>query len=186
MELYIGNNNIAELREVQQLKSLPKLIIMDLLGNPLCGQEDYRYYIIFHLRRIKVLDGAGIEATEQAVAKNRYAGKLTRDFLEDKVGRRYFHSLRELDLCQMRVRDIGGVFFAEDFEQLEEIDLDANMVSDPSGLCALPRLAVLRMNGNKIEDRPLWTPQMLRAAMRARAAEKAAGATGGGGGADSN
>ena len=41
-------------REVQQLKSLPKLIIMDLLGNPLCGQEDYRYYIIYHLRRIKV------------------------------------------------------------------------------------------------------------------------------------
>jgi hypothetical protein len=24
------------------------------------------------------------------------------------VGRRYFHHLRELDLCQMRVRDIGG------------------------------------------------------------------------------
>ena len=27
---------------------------------------------------------------------------------------------------------IGGVFFAEDFEQLEEINLDSNLVSDPS------------------------------------------------------
>jgi Leucine-rich repeat (LRR) protein len=171
MELYIGNNNVAELREVQRLKSLPKLIIVDLLGNPLCTQEEYRSYIVYHLRRIKVLDGSGVEATEQAVAKNRYAGKLTRDYLEDKIGQRYFDHLRELDLCQMRVRDIGDVFFASDFEQLEEINLDSNLVSDPSGLCALPKLAVLRMNGNRIEDRPLWTPQTLKSASASRARE---------------
>ena len=174
MELYIGNNSVAELREVQQLKSLPKLIIMDLLGNPLCAQDDYRCYIIYHLRRIKVLDGMGVEAAEQAVAKNKYAGRLTRDFLEDKVGRRYFSHLRELDLCQMRVRDISGVFFASDFEQLEEINLDSNLVADPGGLCMLPKLTVLRMNGNRIEDRPMWSPQCLKAVLRARDAEQKA------------
>lgn len=36
MELYIGNNRVRQLREVLNLKDLPKLIIVDLLGNPLC------------------------------------------------------------------------------------------------------------------------------------------------------
>ena len=42
LELYIGNNRIVELREVQLLKSFSKLIILDLLGNPLCDDYDYR------------------------------------------------------------------------------------------------------------------------------------------------
>ena len=32
MELYVGNNQIAELREVLHLKPLPKLIVLDALG----------------------------------------------------------------------------------------------------------------------------------------------------------
>jgi Leucine-rich repeat (LRR) protein len=54
MELYIGNNNICEMREVQQLRDLPKLIILDLLGNPLCQSLDYRLYVVYHLRKLKV------------------------------------------------------------------------------------------------------------------------------------
>ena len=37
MELYIGNNEVHELPEVDHLKSLPKLIIVDLSGNQLCN-----------------------------------------------------------------------------------------------------------------------------------------------------
>eukprot|EP00959_Pyramimonas_sp_CCMP1952_P177809 3716235-Pyramimonas_sp.AAC.1 len=54
MELYIGNNHVCEMREVQQLRDLPKLIILDLLGNPLCQSQDYRLYVIYHLRKLKV------------------------------------------------------------------------------------------------------------------------------------
>ena len=36
MELYVGNNAIAQVREILHLRSLPKLIIVDLSGNPLC------------------------------------------------------------------------------------------------------------------------------------------------------
>jgi len=155
MELYIGNNRISQLREAQHVKSLPKLIIMDLLGNPLCQEEDYRYYIIYHLRKLKVLDGLGIEAAEQATAKSKYAGRLTRDFLEEKVGHRFFEHLRELDLSAMRVRDLGQVFLGEEFVQLRELNLDSNNLTDVSGLAHLAHLTVLRLNSNRIESAPL-------------------------------
>jgi hypothetical protein len=51
----------------------------------------------------------GIEASEQAAAKSKYAGKLTLDFLEERVGHRFFEHLRELDLSGFRIRDLGKV-----------------------------------------------------------------------------
>ena len=69
MELYIGNNNISQLREVQQLRDMPKLIILDLLGNPLCQTEDYRLYVVYYMRKLKVLDGLGIEVRNTRVAR---------------------------------------------------------------------------------------------------------------------
>lgn len=54
MELYAGNNAIGEMRVIQMLKDLPKLIILDLLGNPLCSEAEYRQYAIYHLRKLKV------------------------------------------------------------------------------------------------------------------------------------
>ena len=54
MELYMGNNRVSTLREAQHLKDLPKLIILDLCGNPLCLQPEYRLYLIFYVRRLKV------------------------------------------------------------------------------------------------------------------------------------
>ena len=56
MELYLGNNSVRALGEVDHLKALPKLIIVDLAGNPVCAQPEYRLYTLFCLKRLKVLD----------------------------------------------------------------------------------------------------------------------------------
>ena len=64
MELYIGNNVIQEIREVSLLKPLGKLIILDISGNQMCREKNYRIYTIFHLKKLKVLDGVSIEYTE--------------------------------------------------------------------------------------------------------------------------
>ena len=98
MELYIGNNRIVVLKEVQQLKELPKLIILDLLGNPLCESEDYRSYTVYQLRKLKVLDGVGIEANEQQHAKERFAGRLTPDALIERLGHSFWQHVRDLFL----------------------------------------------------------------------------------------
>ena len=42
MELYIGNNRITKLKQVLQVKDMPKLIILDLSGNALCTASHHR------------------------------------------------------------------------------------------------------------------------------------------------
>eukprot|EP00955_Chlamydomonas_euryale_P023827 250849-Chlamydomonas_euryale.AAC.5 len=78
MELYASNNRLGELREVQRLRDLSKLVILDLSGNPLTGgggtggggvggggaaagsvaallaEDDYRQYTIYSVRKLKV------------------------------------------------------------------------------------------------------------------------------------
>ncbi len=46
--------NLCPLQEVRELKDLPKLIIVDMSGNPLVSAEDYRLYTVYFLRRLKV------------------------------------------------------------------------------------------------------------------------------------
>lgn len=56
LESPAGNNRLQEMREVQRLRELPKIIILDLSGNP-CSQVaplDYRLYVIFNVRKLKV------------------------------------------------------------------------------------------------------------------------------------
>lgn len=109
MELYIGNNHVAALKEAQMLKQLPKLIILDLSGNPMCQQRQYRLYCVYYLRKLKVLDGIGVDQGEQQAAREQYSGKLTAEFLADKIGHKYFEHIRELDLSSCRVRLIEAL-----------------------------------------------------------------------------
>eukprot|EP00898_Chlorokybus_atmophyticus_P004184 jgi/Chlat1/4767/Chrsp308S04732 len=132
-ELILTGNRILQvpgIREVLQLKELPKLIILDLAGNPLCKSEDYRLYVVYNLKnKLKVLDGVGIEAAEQSAAKSKYAGRLTTDFLEE-----------------------------HDFATLTALNLDNNMLTDVQELRHLTSLAVLRLNANRLENYPLFEP----------------------------
>lgn len=54
MELYCGNNRVAEIKQVLVLRDLSKLIILDLSGNPVCADAEYRAYTLFSLRKLKV------------------------------------------------------------------------------------------------------------------------------------
>lgn len=53
MELYCGDNLVQGLREVTHLKSLTKLIILDLTGNALAALPEYRLFSVYHLSRLK-------------------------------------------------------------------------------------------------------------------------------------
>lgn len=64
MELYLGNNSIVESKEIALLKNLAKLIILDLSGNPFSRDPNYRVYTLFIIKKLKVLDGISIEASE--------------------------------------------------------------------------------------------------------------------------
>ena len=43
------------------LKNLPNLVILDLYGNPVVTSSDnYRLFVIYHLKCLKALDGTAI------------------------------------------------------------------------------------------------------------------------------
>lgn len=52
-QVFLINSGLSS-RQVLMLKGLPKLIITDLSGNSLCQGNDYRLYVVYHLKRIKV------------------------------------------------------------------------------------------------------------------------------------
>ena len=68
------------------MKDLPKLIICDFSGNPMCTSHNYRLFSIYYLRRLKVLDGVAVDGEEQSSAKDVYSGRLTLELLEEKIG----------------------------------------------------------------------------------------------------
>ncbi|KAH9154748.1 hypothetical protein AeRB84_003209 [Aphanomyces euteiches] len=149
MELYVGNNRISYLKEIQHLKTLPKLIIVDFAGNGFCSEPEYQLYTIYHLRRIKVLDGSSITAELQNEAKQAYSGKLTTDFLVEKIGHA-FNRIQEMELSSCRIREIGSLH-GDVFVNLRDLNLENNLISDISGLEKLPKLRVLNLSSNKID-----------------------------------
>eukprot|EP00931_Biecheleriopsis_adriatica_P065110 TRINITY_DN39743_c0_g1_i1.p1 TRINITY_DN39743_c0_g1~~TRINITY_DN39743_c0_g1_i1.p1 ORF type:complete len:1541 (+),score=395.74 TRINITY_DN39743_c0_g1_i1:64-4686(+) len=152
MELYLSNNVIEELRAVLLLKQLPKLIILDLSGNDLCSATDYRHYTIFHLRRLKVLDGAPVSQAEQQEADGKFSGKVTMELLEDKLGPSpSCYNFRTVDLSNQGLRELGQLINDEIFPSLRELILDGNPFSDIRNVGPLSKLLVLRMNKTKID-----------------------------------
>ncbi|KAG7394612.1 Leucine-rich repeat-containing protein 9 [Phytophthora boehmeriae] len=156
MELYLGNNQIENLKEVQHLKSLPKLTILDLSGNELTRLPDYRLYTVYYLRRVKVLDGVSVSTQDQGNAKQKYSGKLTLEFILDKcgggggVGENPFGRLVDMDLSSCRIREISPITGAN-FPNVREINLENNQISDISSLEGLSSLRVLNLNRNRID-----------------------------------
>ena len=57
----------------------------------------------FPLHTPQVLDGIPIEAAEQAAAKSKYSGRLTRDFLEERLGHAMFDRIRDMDCSGLKV-----------------------------------------------------------------------------------
>ncbi|RUS71694.1 hypothetical protein EGW08_020538 [Elysia chlorotica] len=184
VELYIGNNTINNIREVFLLKSLPSLVILDMFGNPMVSEvENYRMFVIYHLRSLKALDGSAIapriirkemalyqktqatldlllldinncaltkEAQEGSMAKDMFGGRLTPDFIAEKLGHASFLEVRELDLpnCAIRTVDLGT---GEQFINLRSVNLEHNNLSSFTGLIHLVNLRVLCLNYNHIE-----------------------------------
>eukprot|EP00644_Phytophthora_capsici_P004087 jgi/Phyca11/131523/e_gw1.107.73.1 len=162
MELYLGNNQIDNLKEIQHLKSLPKLTILDLSGNEITRLPDYRIYSVYYLRRVKVLDGVSVSTQDQSNAKQKYSGKLTFEFILDKcggggsatptgpAGESQFGRIADMDISSCRIREIGRIP-GDVFSNVRVLNLENNQISDISGLEALPKLRVLNLNRNKIE-----------------------------------
>ena len=121
-----------------------------------------RHYVVYHLNKLKVLDGIGIDSVQTKAAGSKYAGRLTFDLLE-KLGTRSFEGLRDSTSWACACTT-GTVFSSDTLHALKELNLDGNSLSDVSALRVLPHLSVLRLNRNKLgsKERPLFGGEPLR------------------------
>ncbi|KAJ9438372.1 Protein phosphatase 1 regulatory subunit SDS22-like protein [Diplonema papillatum] len=148
MELYIGNNKIDNLKEIHYLREAPKLIILDLSGNPLCFEHEYRLFTVFNLKKLKVLDGVGIDANESMKAKETFAGKMSSELVTEKVGKMSdWASVTELNISSCSIRELS---LLDHLPSLLHLKCDHNLLSDLSGLRSCNSLLSLNLNGNRI------------------------------------
>lgn len=151
-ELYIGNNQLSNIREIFNLKTITNLLILDLCGNPFASaSQNYRLFVIYHLTTLKALDGLAVETSEGSLAKDTFGGRLTPDFIAERLGHSNFSELRELDLpnSSLRTVDLGT---KDVFINLRSVNLEHNSLTSFGGLINLMNLKVLCLNHNHIES----------------------------------
>ncbi|KAJ3322494.1 hypothetical protein HDV06_003038 [Boothiomyces sp. JEL0866] len=150
LELYVGDNLITHSFTTFPLKELPKLIILDLTLNAVCKVPNFRLFTIFHLNRLKILNGTGITAKDQTQAKEMYMGKLTIELLGEKIGHFNFKNITELDLRNCKIREIDCLAGGE-FRSLRKLNFDNNLLVNIDCFTTLSGLRHLSLNNNKIE-----------------------------------
>lgn len=157
MELYLYNNNLAQIKDIQLLKSLNKLIILDITGNSLVQSQDYRLFVVYHLKKLKVLDGLPIDPNEQNSAREMYGGRLTEEILEKRLNGMSCNEIQILDLSEAKLKSFDNFVNAEVFCKLNELNLSGNYISSFNFIGEMPRLIKLHLSRNKIDS--LFSPK---------------------------
>ena len=110
-----------------------------------------REYAIFHLKKLKVLDGVGIEMSELKNSKQRFAGRLTEELLEN----RYKGTVKDaakLDLSQAKLRDFDEAFTSAQFPKLTDLNIAENALSSLNCFSMMPNMVQLNASRNKIDS----------------------------------
>lgn len=83
--LILTNNYIQELGDVDVLSTLKNLKVLSLLNNPITDKPHYRYYVIYKLPNLKLLDFSKIKRIEREESKKLFAGNEG-DLLAKSIG----------------------------------------------------------------------------------------------------
>ncbi len=122
--LSIGNNNISSLEVCHYLRKFKKLHLVNLEGNPMCKEAEYKMMMLAYLPNIKYLDYALIHASDVATAREQYQDELQEaeenEVVEEEKAKRDAQAanltaqLEEANLAV--IQTIFDDFFAEDTE----------------------------------------------------------------------
>lgn len=81
-ELYMTNNEIAELADLDNLTGFKKLEFLSLLRNPVTHIKEYRLYVAHKMPQIRVLDFRKIKQRERDEAKKLFGSKEGEEILQ--------------------------------------------------------------------------------------------------------
>ncbi|CAK4081289.1 unnamed protein product [Aphanomyces euteiches] len=74
--LSVGNNSLGTTDGLLYLKCLEKLRVLNLEGNPVCADPEYKTFVLAHLEKLKYLDYSLVDAAEVIQAKEQYQDEL--------------------------------------------------------------------------------------------------------------
>ncbi|XP_071804889.1 leucine-rich repeat-containing protein 51-like [Asterias amurensis] len=67
--LYLHGNSIENLKELDKLAGLPKLMSLTLHGNPVDSEKGYRHYVVNKIPQLRALDFSRVTKAERETAK---------------------------------------------------------------------------------------------------------------------
>lgn len=96
----LTNNNLTELGDIDPLADCTKLEYLTLMGNPLTHKPNYRLYVIYKLKSVRVLDYRRIRlSVRNFFYKTRSVfARLRSDFESRKEQNRYYTICRSARL----------------------------------------------------------------------------------------
>ncbi|EQC39161.1 hypothetical protein SDRG_03367 [Saprolegnia diclina VS20] len=74
--LSVGNNALGNTEGLLYLKCLEKLRVLNLEGNPVCSDPEYRAFVLAHLDKLKYLDYSLVDMAEVVQAREQYQDEL--------------------------------------------------------------------------------------------------------------
>lgn len=80
--LSVGNNRLEHLgpdgehQGLMYLRQIPSIRILNLDGNPICMNEDYRPYVLAHIKNLRYLDYRLVDGGAVTAAKERYQDQI--------------------------------------------------------------------------------------------------------------
>ena len=169
VEFYACFNRLNNLRDFFHLKSIGSLSILDTSNNPFCNDPRYRLFVVYHLKSIRSLDGSPIEVSELNESRDLFGGKLTCDFIAERIGHSRFDEIKFLDFPQSNIKlvdlsdtsnlvlkptvmTIQTLRYYELFDNLRSLNLENNNLTSFSGIVNLQNLKILCLNNNRIES----------------------------------
>ncbi|XP_065844626.1 leucine-rich repeat-containing protein 9-like isoform X3 [Oscarella lobularis] len=151
-QLYLAHNFVGTTRDVLSLKPLDNLVALDLNGNPVTKNvEEYRLVTIFHLKSLKALDNCVIDSTEIALAKEKFGGRLTLEYISERLGGGDVASLTQADFVQSGIRHVE-LERSDLLQNLTSLNLENNNLTSLEGLTSLVNLKILCVNYNHIKS----------------------------------
>ena len=74
--LSLGNNQISSLDGIVKLRKFKSLHLLNLEGNPVSRESEYRMYVLAYLIELKYLDYAMVVKSEVVSAREQYQDEL--------------------------------------------------------------------------------------------------------------
>lgn len=74
--LSVGKNDLKTTDGLLVLRQLASLKVLNLEGNPVCRDPEYRSFVLAHLDRLKYLDYMGLDVAEVTQAREQYQDEL--------------------------------------------------------------------------------------------------------------